>query len=223
MEDVPHKSPWISAWTDSVAGLQLLTQLMHFCDLKDDGDHKFIVADHKQQKLKVYMGTSVLYVSDLKSRPVAMTTFAKIRVPIPVMIAEQIEAGADLAVSLSGGKDSTATALYLEEMGVLDAVLAHGGEVRRVFADTGWELPETYAYLPVLEERFGTIDRVALHVPIRGEDPPPGYAYLHPVWKSAAGGDEGYMRGDGAAFDGDGESGRWRPMVDGGASSRGCS
>ena len=135
-----------------------------------------------------------------RSKPVAMTTFAGIRVPIPVMIAEQIEAGADLAVSLSGGKDSTATALYLEEMGVCDTVRAHGGEVRRVFADTGWELPETYAYLPVLAERFGQIDRVALHVPIRGEDPPPGYAHLEGLWKSAAGGDEGYMRGDGAAF-----------------------
>jgi hypothetical protein len=33
--------------TDPVAGLQLLTQLMHFSDLKDDGDHKLIVADHK--------------------------------------------------------------------------------------------------------------------------------------------------------------------------------
>lgn len=135
-----------------------------------------------------------------RSRAVPMTTFAGISVPIPVMIAEQIEQGADLAVSLSGGKDSTATALYLEEIGVYDAVRAHGGEVRRVFADTGWELPETYAYLPALADRFGPIDRVALHVPIRGEDPPPGYAHLEPLWKTAAGGDEGFMHGDAAAF-----------------------
>lgn len=135
-----------------------------------------------------------------RSRPVAVTTYPGVRVPIPVMIAERIEAGADLVVSLSGGKDSTATALYLEDVGVYDAVRAAGGQVRRVFADTGWELPETYAYLPTLEARFGPIDRVALHVPIRGEEAPAGYAYLHPVWKSAAGGDEGYMHGDGAAF-----------------------
>ena len=48
---------------------------MLFCDLKDDGDHKFIVADHKQMKLKVYMGTSVLYMADLKSKPVGITAF----------------------------------------------------------------------------------------------------------------------------------------------------
>jgi 3'-phosphoadenosine 5'-phosphosulfate sulfotransferase (PAPS reductase)/FAD synthetase len=135
-----------------------------------------------------------------RSKPVAMTTLTGIRVQIPVMIAERISAGADLVVSLSGGKDSTATALYLEEIGAFDAVVAHGGEVRRVFADTGWELPETYAYLPTLEGRFGKIDRVALHVPIRGEEPPPGYAHLEPVWKSSRGGDGGFMHGDSAAY-----------------------
>lgn len=135
-----------------------------------------------------------------RSRPVAMTTYPGVRVPIPVMIAEQISAGADLAVSLSGGKDSTATALYLEDVGVYDAVRAHGGEVRRVFADTGWELPETYAYLPTLEARFGPIDRVALHVPIRGEEAPAGYAHLEPMWKTERGGDGGFMHGDGAVF-----------------------
>jgi len=48
---------------------------MCFADLKDDGDHKLVVADHRQNKLKVYMGTSVLYIAELKSRPVAVTTF----------------------------------------------------------------------------------------------------------------------------------------------------
>jgi hypothetical protein len=69
------KSPWISAWTDPVAGLQLFSQLMLFCDLKDDGDHKFVVADHKQLKLKIYIGTSVLYIADLKSKPCAITYY----------------------------------------------------------------------------------------------------------------------------------------------------
>lgn len=55
-------------------------------------------------------------------------------------------------VSVSGGKDSTATCLHLRELGI-----PH----RRVFADTGWELPETYTYLrEVLEPALGPIDRV---------------------------------------------------------------
>jgi hypothetical protein len=47
---------------------------MCFSDLKDDGDHKLIVADYTQKKLKVYMGTSVLNVQELKDRPIALTT-----------------------------------------------------------------------------------------------------------------------------------------------------
>ena len=49
-------------------------------------------------------------------------------------------------VSLSGGKDSTAAALYLRERGV---------PFRAVFADTGWEADETYAYLDLLRDRLG--------------------------------------------------------------------
>jgi len=55
-------------------------------------------------------------------------------------------------VSVSGGKDSTATSLHLRELGI---------EHRRVFADTGWELPETYDYIEkVLVPRLGPIDVV---------------------------------------------------------------
>lgn len=55
-------------------------------------------------------------------------------------------------VSVSGGKDSTATCLHLRELGI-----PH----RRVFADTGWELPETYTYIrEVLEPALGPIDWV---------------------------------------------------------------
>ena len=44
--DAPKKkSPWIHAWTDSVAGLHSLSQLMCLADLKNDGDYKLIVAD----------------------------------------------------------------------------------------------------------------------------------------------------------------------------------
>lgn len=57
-------------------------------------------------------------------------------------------------VSVSGGKDSTATLLALRESNI-----PH----RAAFADTGWEAPETYAYLATLERLLGiTIDRVGV-------------------------------------------------------------
>lgn len=46
--------------------------------------------------------------------------------------------GAVVVASVSGGKDSAALSLWLTEQGI---------EHRRVFADTGWEAPETYDYL----------------------------------------------------------------------------
>lgn len=62
-----------------------------------------------------------------------------------------IARSAELVVSMSGGKDSTATALALREAGLT---------FRMVFADTGWEAPETYAHLDHLRERIGPIDVV---------------------------------------------------------------
>lgn len=59
--------------------------------------------------------------------------------------------GMPMVASVSGGKDSTAMTLALTEAGI---------EHRRVFADTGWEAPETYAYLDMLRERLGPIDVV---------------------------------------------------------------
>lgn len=57
-----------------------------------------------------------------------------------------------LVVSMSGGKDSTATALRVIESGL---------SARFVFADTGWEAQETYDYLDMLRARLGiTIDVV---------------------------------------------------------------
>lgn len=53
--------------------------------------------------------------------------------------------------NVSGGKDSTATALALREAGI-----PH----RRVFADTRWEAPETYEHLDMLREKLGPIDVV---------------------------------------------------------------
>lgn len=56
-----------------------------------------------------------------------------------------------VVASISGGKDSAALSLYLHEQGI---------EHERVFADTGWEAPETYAYLDELERELGPITRV---------------------------------------------------------------
>ncbi len=49
-------------------------------------------------------------------------------------------------VAVSGGADSTALALLLWE---------RGEEFEMCFADTGWELPETYWLLPRLAQRIG--------------------------------------------------------------------
>lgn len=53
--------------------------------------------------------------------------------------------------AVSGGKDSTAMCLHLRELGIPHS---------RVFADTGWEAPETYAYLEHLRAVLGPIDVV---------------------------------------------------------------
>lgn len=128
---------------------------------------------------------------------------------------EAINNGADLSVSISGGKDSTATYLHLLESGTLDAVEKAGGRVYRVFADTGWELPATYAYLEELEERFGKIHRVATWVPGPNEAPPTGYDHLEPVWKTERGGVGGAMHADRWAYARLLETrfGRYSPMI----------
>lgn len=61
--------------------------------------------------------------------------------------------GLPLIVSVSGGKDSTACALALREAGL---------EYRMVFADTGWEAPETYNHLDMLMKKLGPIDVVGV-------------------------------------------------------------
>lgn len=89
-----RKSPWIHAWTDSVAGLHSLSQLMCLADLKNDGDYKFIVCDllhnfanknksfgvnsksaaSQYRKMKVYMGTNVIYESTIMDKPIGVMT-----------------------------------------------------------------------------------------------------------------------------------------------------
>lgn len=102
----------------------------------------------------------------------------------------------DLLVSLSGGADSTATYLHLLETGLLDDWERAGGRVLRAFMDTGWELPETYAYLDTLEARLGKIHRLATWVPGPGEAPPEKYDFMAPIWQTARGGNGGAMDAD---------------------------
>lgn len=71
-----------------------------------------------------------------------------------MFVPEQIRSGElTCIVSISGGKDSTAVALALRESGV---------PYRMVFADTGWEAPETYAHLDHLRSKLGPIDVVGV-------------------------------------------------------------
>ena len=59
-------------------------------------------------------------------------------------------------LSISGGKDSVAAALYLRETGI---------EHVRVFMDTGWEHPDLYAHLDYLEGELGPIIRLRPRLP----------------------------------------------------------
>lgn len=61
------------------------------------------------------------------------------------MLPDEVESADHILVSMSGGKDSVATWLYLErELGL---------RVRCVFADTGWEWPGLADYLTYLENQ----------------------------------------------------------------------
>lgn len=62
-----------------------------------------------------------------------------------------------VVANVSGGKDSTALSLWLTEQGI---------QHRRVFADTGWEHPDTYRYLDSVESVLGEIDRVSPLLPM---------------------------------------------------------
>jgi 3'-phosphoadenosine 5'-phosphosulfate sulfotransferase (PAPS reductase)/FAD synthetase len=59
-------------------------------------------------------------------------------------------------LSLSGGKDSAAAALFLREQEIPHT---------RIFMDTGWEHPDLYAHLDYLEEELGEIIRIQPRIP----------------------------------------------------------
>lgn len=69
-------------------------------------------------------------------------------------------ANCDVFASVSGGKDSTAMCLHLKEQGI---------PYRAVFADTGWEHRDTYAYLRELDPVIGPIQWVRAEVPLEGK------------------------------------------------------
>lgn len=73
---------------------------------------------------------------------------------------EKLADGSDIVVSVSGGKDSTATCLHLFENGFSQS------DFTRVFMDTGWEHKNTYDYLDELETHVGPITRLKQHVDI---------------------------------------------------------
>lgn len=62
-----------------------------------------------------------------------------------------------VALSLSGGKDSAAAALFLREQGI---------EHTRVWMDTGWEHPDLYAHVDYLEAELGPIVRLSPRMPV---------------------------------------------------------
>lgn len=63
--------------------------------------------------------------------------------------------GLVVVASVSGGKDSTALILALIEMVEAGTLPLH--LLRFVFADTGWEHADTYAYLDYLREKLGIV------------------------------------------------------------------
>jgi len=73
---------------------------------------------------------------------------------------DHLSSGAEIIVSVSGGKDSTACCLKLFEMGYSKK------DFRRVFMDTGWESQTTYKYLDYLEQHIGKIERIRKNISI---------------------------------------------------------
>ena len=63
----------------------------------------------------------------------------------------------DVVVSMSGGKDSAACALYLRELGIPFSL---------AFSDTGWEHSATYAHLEYLASKLGPIRTLRADIPI---------------------------------------------------------
>ena len=107
-DEKPQKvSPWIQAWSDNVAGLHSLSELISLCDINVDGDYNLIVADlfdykknniklakAQSRKIKVYKGTHMVQEFEVEDRPVAMlTVFDTINKPHLPVIAVSVNSG----------------------------------------------------------------------------------------------------------------------------------
>lgn len=78
-------------------------------------------------------------------------------------ILKAYEYGERFVVGVSGGKDSTATCLYLIKNGV------DPKDFEKVFMDTGWEHPKTYEYLNYLESIIGKITYISANIQVDDE------------------------------------------------------
>jgi hypothetical protein len=85
------KSPWLHAWSDPIAGVHCYSQSMLLSDLNDDGDQKLILAD-RDNKIKIYKGTNLLFEDNLITTPIAVEVFyennKKPLIPIIAIAAE---------------------------------------------------------------------------------------------------------------------------------------
>jgi hypothetical protein len=69
-----RKNPWLHAWSDPIAGVHCYSQSMILADLNDDGDSKLVLAD-RDNKIKIYQGTALLFQDNLITRPIAVEIF----------------------------------------------------------------------------------------------------------------------------------------------------
>eukprot|EP00798_Chlamydomonas_sp_ICE-L_P006017 gene6017-5322_t len=69
-----HKSVWLDAWSDPVAGVNAFNSCVHTCNLFGDGEWRLVVAD-EDRKLKVWRGTQKASDPSLLNTPITITSF----------------------------------------------------------------------------------------------------------------------------------------------------
>ncbi|GAB9463367.1 Bardet-Biedl syndrome 1 [Globisporangium polare] len=70
----PQKSPWLSAYHNSVAGLKAFSSCIKLVDVYGDGDSKLIVAD-ADKRLKMYKGSSLYGEQAILGVPSSLSAF----------------------------------------------------------------------------------------------------------------------------------------------------
>ena len=66
---------WLEAWHDRVAGIQALPGCLKTVDIHGDGDERLVVADDRQQKLRVWRGTKMVSETPLVSPATCVELF----------------------------------------------------------------------------------------------------------------------------------------------------